>query len=180
MNKNLITTVLDAGGRYGIHPTWKSFTGELDYHLFEPDPVESARLIKKYEHRSLEVKVVDQALAENDGRLTIHFFRNRAMSSSAVRLPVSSLFKEAQREAEVEAERRQKILTPFQDRIDEYVLKFGDEMIRNPKWRGYLSLQDVAKRFIEGYLVEHGKLPTGVHSVTHHDNSDANHDCSDL
>jgi len=102
MDKNLKTTVIDAGGRYGIHPTWKSFTGELEYHLFEPDPLESARLIKKYEHRSLGVKVIDQALAENNGRLTINIFRNRAMSSSTVRLPVSSLFKEAQREDEVE------------------------------------------------------------------------------
>ena len=102
MNKNLKTTVLDAGGRYGIHPTWKPFTGEVEYHLFEPDPIESARLTKKYKHRSLEVKVIDQAVAEKNGKLTIHFFRNRAMSSSTVRHPVSSLFREAQREAEVD------------------------------------------------------------------------------
>lgn len=102
MNTNLEMKVLDAGGRYGIHPTWKLFTGELNYHLFEPDPIESARLTKKYEHRPLEVKVIDQAVAEKNGRLTIHFFRNRAMSSSSVRNPVSPLFKRGMREAEVE------------------------------------------------------------------------------
>lgn len=103
MNRNLEIAVLDAGGRYGLHPTWKSFTGELNYHLFEPDPIESARLKNKYERRAAEVKVIDQALAENSGSLTIHFFRNRAMSSSSVRNPVSSLFeKGGQRESEVE------------------------------------------------------------------------------
>jgi len=102
MNTNLKTTVLDAGGRYGIHPTWKGFSGELDYHLFEPDPIESVRLAKKYEPRSSEIKVVDQAVAENNGTLTINFFRNRAMSSSVVRHPVSALFNDDQRAAEVE------------------------------------------------------------------------------
>lgn len=40
MNTNLEMSVLDAGGRCGLHPTWKSFTGELNYHLFEPDPIQ--------------------------------------------------------------------------------------------------------------------------------------------
>ena len=93
MNKGFTTTVLDAGGRYGLHPTWKPFTGELEYYLFEPDPVESKRLEKKYRRRTDEVKVVGRAVAEKDGKLTIHFFRNRAMSSATVRNPVSSLFR---------------------------------------------------------------------------------------
>ena len=102
MNKDFKTTVLDAGGRYGLHPSWKPFTGELLYYLFEPDPVESKRLQKKYSRRSDEVKVVGSAVAEQDGRLTIHFLRNRAMSSSTVRNPVSSLFKgERLREVDV-------------------------------------------------------------------------------
>ena len=54
MNLDLKTTVLDAGGRYGIHPTWKPFTGELKYYLFEPDPSERARLKRKYKHRASE------------------------------------------------------------------------------------------------------------------------------
>lgn len=102
MNKDFKTTVLDAGGRYGLHPSWKPFTGELLYYLFEPDPVESKRLQKKYSRQSDEVKVVGSAVAEQDGRLTIHFLRNRAMSSSTVRNPVSSLFKgERLREVDV-------------------------------------------------------------------------------
>ena len=30
MNTNLEMSVLDARGRYGLHPNWKSFTGELN------------------------------------------------------------------------------------------------------------------------------------------------------
>jgi FkbM family methyltransferase len=95
------TTVLDAGGRYGLHPSWKSFTGELEYYLFEPDPVEAKRLAAKYSHRSDEVKVIDRAVTENNGNLTINFFNNRAMSGTAIRNPISSLFK-GERESEVE------------------------------------------------------------------------------
>jgi FkbM family methyltransferase len=95
------TTVLDAGGRYGLHPSWKPFTGELEYFLFEPDPVEAKRLAAKYSHRSDEVKVIHRAVAEKNGNLTINFFKNRAMSSATVRNPVSSLFK-GERSSEVE------------------------------------------------------------------------------
>src|SRR5438132_1133191 len=93
MSKNYRTTVIDAGGRYGLHPTWKPFTGELDYYLFEPDATEAQRLARKYSHRADEVKVVDRAGARDAGKLTINFFKNRAMSSSIARNPVSALFK---------------------------------------------------------------------------------------
>ena len=102
MNKELKTIVLDAGGRYGLHPTWKPFTGEMEYYLFEPDPIECARLQKKYVHRPDEIRAIEDAVAENNGKLIINFFRNRAMSSSVVRNPVSSLFKDERlREVEV-------------------------------------------------------------------------------
>ena len=29
------TIVIDAGGRYGLHPSWKPFNGALKYYLFE-------------------------------------------------------------------------------------------------------------------------------------------------
>lgn len=102
MINQIKTIVLDAGGRYGLHPNWKTFTGELDYYLFEPDPIESKRLAEKYRKRASEVKVIDKALASDNGELTINFFRNRAMSSSVVRNPVSSLFKSGEREREVD------------------------------------------------------------------------------
>jgi len=86
------TSVLDAGGRYGLHPTWKPFTGEMDYYLFEPDPEECKRLAMKYASRAEEVRVIGKALAEHNCTLDLNIFRNRAMSSSAVRKPISSLF----------------------------------------------------------------------------------------
>jgi FkbM family methyltransferase len=96
------TTVIDAGGRYGLHPSWKPFSGELEYYLFEPDPIESERLKNKYSRRAGEIKVLSCAVAESDSKLTIHFSKNRAMSSSAIRNPVSALFiGERQREVEI-------------------------------------------------------------------------------
>jgi len=91
---NLKTTVIDAGGRYGLHPTWKSFSGELTYYLFEPDLSECERLISKYANRADDVNILNLALDMSDGVLEIDLFKNRAMSSSAVRNPISSLFRD--------------------------------------------------------------------------------------
>lgn len=92
MNEQIKTTVLDAGGRYGLHPTWKPFKGELDYYLFEPDEKESSRLKEKYKHRSDEIKIYPSGLSENGGEYTLNLFKNKAMSSTNVRNPISSLF----------------------------------------------------------------------------------------
>ena len=92
---------MDAGGRYGLHPTWKPFRGEILYVLFEPDTQEAARLQIKYSHRREEINIEALALADHPGTLSIDFFRNRAMSSSAVRAPLSALFA-GERAGEVE------------------------------------------------------------------------------
>ena len=94
------TVVIDAGGRYGLHPSWKPFRAPLRYVLFEPDHVEAERLSAKYARRGAEVTVEPLALAERDGSLRINFFRNRAMSSSAERRPLSALY-QGERSAEV-------------------------------------------------------------------------------
>lgn len=86
------TTVIDAGGRYGLHPTWKSFSGEVKYYLFEPDLTESERLIEKYSERLNDIKVLNLALDQFDGTVQISQLRNRAMSTSSIRNPVSSSF----------------------------------------------------------------------------------------
>jgi hypothetical protein len=85
-----------------------------------------------------------------------------------------------EREAVLEAERKQIPLRPYRGRIDKYVLQFGDQMTPNPNWRGFLRLQDVAKQFIEDYIMENGKLPTGEHSIIVEGHSWAKHDFSDL
>ena len=103
MNSKLKSTVIDAGGRFGLHPTWKPFTGELEYYLFEPDNAEATRLSEKYRVRHAEVKVVASALGNSNQNIQINLFQNRAMSSSVKRNPVSSLFK-GERRGQVEIE----------------------------------------------------------------------------
>jgi len=95
------TVVLDAGGRYGLHPSWKPFKGELDYYLFEADQEEVVRLRKKYHNRP-EIKPMPLALSDHNGTMKISFFRNLAMSSCVKRNPLSVSFTgERQREVEV-------------------------------------------------------------------------------
>jgi len=60
---NIHTTVIDAGGRFGLHPSWSKFKGELNYHLFEPDKIEADRLIEKYTNRS-DVTISNLALLD--------------------------------------------------------------------------------------------------------------------
>jgi FkbM family methyltransferase len=93
MTPNIHINVVDAGGRYGLHPTWKPFTGELKYFLFEPDSIEAARLREKYASRSGEVEVLDRALLDKEGSTRLFLFRNRAMSSSCERNPVVVFYK---------------------------------------------------------------------------------------
>jgi len=85
-----------------------------------------------------------------------------------------------EREAEIEADRTKRKLAPHRDRIDKYVLCFGDRTIPNPRWRGYLKLQDVAKQYIEEYLLAHGELPSGKHKISVAEKSGPEHDFSDL
>lgn len=92
MAENIHTTVLDAGGRFGLHPTWKGFTGELRYYLFEPDPSEAKRLRVKYKGSPGEVTVVESALSDSDDETRLFLFRNRAMSSSHKHNLITSRF----------------------------------------------------------------------------------------
>ena len=48
MVRNISSRVLDIGARYGVHPSWKKFTGEKNFFLVEADPLEAKRLFKKY------------------------------------------------------------------------------------------------------------------------------------
>lgn len=117
LNKDKIhTTVIDAGGRYGLHPSWKPFKGELTYYLFEPDPEEAERLTRKYQNRQNEIFIEQMGLDKASGQLELNLFRNRAMSSSSTRNPVSSLFHD-EREQEVEIT---KTITVPTVTIDEY------------------------------------------------------------
>ena len=100
MTSTIETIVIDAGGRYGLHPTWKSFSGELQYYLFEPDVIEAQRLMKKYANRSNEVTIVDRALLDKECTTSLFLFHNRAMSSCKKRNPISMSYREERKSEE--------------------------------------------------------------------------------
>lgn len=85
------TVVLDAGARYGIHPTWKNFGGELRYIMFEPDPKESVRLRSKYQ-KYPSVRVEACALGDRKGQSVMHVLRHHGQSSLFVPNPDSNWF----------------------------------------------------------------------------------------
>ena len=91
MKKEIKTIVIDAGGRYGIHPSWKTFDGELEYYLFEPDIDEAKRLKKKYKYKK-EVIVDDRALDDQSSFLELNILSNKAMSTSFSRSSKSEYF----------------------------------------------------------------------------------------
>jgi len=78
--KNAAVTVLDAGARYGMHPTWSAYKGDLAYVMFEPDPGEAGRLAKKYEDRG-DIRVESCALGNREGEISIKMTRHKGVSS---------------------------------------------------------------------------------------------------
>ncbi len=80
---NLATTtnVLDAGCRYGIHPTWRSFAGELRYFMFEADGDEAQRLAGKYAGDP-RITVIGKALGEKPGELVMNRMRHHGLSTA--------------------------------------------------------------------------------------------------
>ncbi|MBN2562033.1 MAG: FkbM family methyltransferase [Phycisphaerae bacterium] len=73
------TTVLDAGARYGMHPTWSSFCGELEYYAFEPDEKEAAYLRNLVPRPGF--RVVCKALDRELGAKPFHITRHRGLCS---------------------------------------------------------------------------------------------------
>lgn len=76
--KGLLTTVVDAGGRYGMHPTWARFPGRLRYVSFEPDPAEAGRLAQ-LALSGFEVHAM--ALGDRDGEAELSMTRHRGCST---------------------------------------------------------------------------------------------------
>lgn len=71
--------VVDAGGRYGIHPSWAGYGGELLYFSFEPDREEAERLRRA--NHSASVEVVEAALDKETGQRLLHITRHRGYCS---------------------------------------------------------------------------------------------------
>lgn len=88
------TRVIDAGGRYGVHPTWRGWEAPLAYTMFEPEPVEAARLSEKYANRP-DITVVQNALGDvPDSRLELYITAHRGYVGSTAPNPDSLWFAE--------------------------------------------------------------------------------------
>lgn len=72
--------VIDAGARYGLHPSWSDLRGIVDFHLFEIDQVEAARLARKYADDP-KIKIYPLALFSHDTRLSFTINTHRALNS---------------------------------------------------------------------------------------------------
>lgn len=105
------TYVLDAGGRYGIHPTWKKFGGALKYYLFEPDRAEADRLRHKYAARQEEVAVVDAALHDRPTSVRLNVLSHKGMSSLYKPNQESDWFKSRQGEGDIHREETVEAIT---------------------------------------------------------------------
>lgn len=75
----------------------------------------------------------------------------------------------------------QQTLTPYRPAIEAYVTRFSDEKLYYPG-SGYVypSRRFWVRRFLEQYVLAHGKLPTGEHWIKVPGYSGPSHDFSDL
>ena len=89
--KEETTTVVDAGARYGMHPSWREFGGDLIYFAFEPDAREAKRLRKRQQAKSF--KVIGCALDEKSGERELFITNHRGYCSFLKPDPRSEWFK---------------------------------------------------------------------------------------
>jgi FkbM family methyltransferase len=76
-----IPHIVDAGARYGVHPTWRDYDGPYRYFMFEPDPLEAERLSEKYKERADEITVIGKALGRSEGQMTLNVLGHRGQST---------------------------------------------------------------------------------------------------
>jgi len=80
MKSNESTTIVaDVGGRYGMHPSWSGFAGDLLYLTFEPDPEEAERL-RQYNYRP-GFEVIELALAKEEAERDFYITKHRGYCS---------------------------------------------------------------------------------------------------
>ncbi len=91
MVNKLVSIVLDIGARYGIHPSWKNFSGEKKFILLEPDIDEYKRLKAKYRIYK-DIKIFNSGISDKDEKIKLNIFNNPAMSSVLKRRNVSPLY----------------------------------------------------------------------------------------
>lgn len=75
--------IVDAGARYGIHPSFKSIFDLSKFYLFEPEPIEFNRLTEKFQENS-NVEVSNLALSNQKSRLTLRVKKHAALDRKSV------------------------------------------------------------------------------------------------
>ena len=77
----ILVTVVDAGARYGIHPSWEPVKDIVNFSLFEVEPIECARLTKKYADMK-NVQVSGIALGSGEMDLKFAIREHRGLTST--------------------------------------------------------------------------------------------------
>ena len=72
--------VIDAGARYGLHPTWAELRTLVDFHMFEMDGEEAARLQRKYS-ADPRITIYPIALYSRDDTLRFRVSEHQALNS---------------------------------------------------------------------------------------------------
>ena len=72
--------IIDAGARYGIHPTWMEIKDNAEFHLFEVDETEAQRLKKKYE-LSHNINIHNIALFSEQKKISLFKRDHRGLNS---------------------------------------------------------------------------------------------------
>ena len=78
--QSLSCVVVDAGARYGLHPSWQELQDIADFHLFDIDPVEIERLRQKYSAQH-NITVYETALNNESGPLTFSLRAHKGLTS---------------------------------------------------------------------------------------------------
>lgn len=73
------TCVVDVGARYGMHPSWLGFSGELLYLAFEPDREEAERLRQNNKQPGFEV--IETALGKKEEEREFYITKHRGYCS---------------------------------------------------------------------------------------------------
>ena len=71
---------MDAGARYGLHPTWRDARDVCNFQLFEPEPIEASRLKLRYRNFP-KITVNAKALAAENGSRGLTVRSHRGLSS---------------------------------------------------------------------------------------------------
>lgn len=80
MSQTIDCVVVDAGARYGLHPSWNDLRGLVDFHLFEMEQDEATRLTVKYRDDA-RIHVHPIALYSCDTTLKFRIREHKALNS---------------------------------------------------------------------------------------------------